>query len=132
MSETTNVVKSAAVPDIIHHRERIGGHSKNEAAGMATHYVSRELIALGHEAKLVPPAYAKAFRRGHKNDFRDAHAVASVRLDVSAQARVVGEWVPRETHTMTARRVSGAQLLAHFCAAGWEPPGTEAGMTSHV
>jgi transposase len=45
-------------------------------AGMATHYVARELMGLGHEVKQVPPAYAKPFRRGHKNDFRDAHAVA--------------------------------------------------------
>ena len=45
-------------------------------AGMATHYVARELIALGHNVKQVPPTYAKPFRQGHKNDFRDAHAVA--------------------------------------------------------
>ena len=41
-------------------------------AGMATHYMSRDLVALGHEVKQVPPAYAKPFRQGHKNDFRDA------------------------------------------------------------
>ena len=45
-------------------------------AGMATHYMSRELVALGHEVKQVPPAYARPFRQGHKNDFRDAQAVA--------------------------------------------------------
>src|SRR5438034_8143990 len=45
-------------------------------AGMASHYVARELVALGHEVKQVPPAYSKPFRHGHKNDFRDAHAVA--------------------------------------------------------
>jgi transposase len=45
-------------------------------AGMATHYVARELVALGHNAKQVPPTYAKPFRQRHKNDFRDAHAVA--------------------------------------------------------
>jgi transposase len=45
-------------------------------AGMATHYLARELLALGHEVKQVPPAYAKPFRQGHKNDFRDAHAIA--------------------------------------------------------
>ena len=45
-------------------------------AGMASHYVARELVALGHEVKQVPPAYSKPFRQGHKNDFRDAHAVA--------------------------------------------------------
>ena len=45
-------------------------------AGMATHCVARELIALGHDVKQVPPVYAKPFRQGHKNDFRDAHAIA--------------------------------------------------------
>src|SRR4051794_504436 len=45
-------------------------------AGMATHYVARELAALGHDVKQVPPTYAKPFRQGHKNDFRDALSVA--------------------------------------------------------
>ena len=35
-------------------------------AGMATHYVARELSALGHDVKQVPPAYAKPFRQGHR------------------------------------------------------------------
>jgi transposase len=42
-------------------------------AGMATHYVARELAALRHDVKQVPPTYAKPFRQGHKNDFRDAN-----------------------------------------------------------
>ena len=46
-------------------------------AGMATHYVARELSALGHDVKQVPPAYAKPFRQGHKNDFRDAYAIGA-------------------------------------------------------
>src|SRR5262249_54095214 len=45
-------------------------------AGMATHYVARELLVLGHDVRQVPPAYAKPFRQGHQNDFRDAHAIA--------------------------------------------------------
>ena len=45
-------------------------------AGMATHYVARELIALGHDVRQVPPAYARPFRHAHKNDFRDAYAIA--------------------------------------------------------
>jgi hypothetical protein len=34
-------------------------------AGMASHHVARELVALGHEVKQVPPAYSKPFRQGH-------------------------------------------------------------------
>jgi transposase len=45
-------------------------------AGMGTHYVTRELIALGHDVRQVPPAYARPFRQAHKNDFRDAYAIA--------------------------------------------------------
>jgi len=45
-------------------------------AGMATHCVARELIALGHDVKQVPPVYARPFRQGHKDDFRDARAIA--------------------------------------------------------
>jgi transposase len=45
-------------------------------AGMGTHYVARELIALGHDVRQVPPIYARPFRQTHKNDFRDAYAIA--------------------------------------------------------
>ena len=45
-------------------------------AGMATHCVARELIALGHDVRQVPPPYARPFRQAHKNDFRDAYAIA--------------------------------------------------------
>ena len=36
-------------------------------AGMATHYVARELTELGHDVKQVPATYAKPFRHGHEN-----------------------------------------------------------------
>jgi transposase len=45
-------------------------------AGMGTHYMTRELLALDHDVRQVPPIYAKPFRQSHKNDFRDAHAIA--------------------------------------------------------
>jgi transposase len=61
-------------------------------AGMATHYVARELAALGHDVKQVPATYAKPFRQGQKNDFRDAHAVAE------AVQRPTTRFVPAKTN----------------------------------
>jgi transposase len=44
-----------------------------EACGSA-HYWARELSALGHEVKLMPAAYVKAYVKRNKNDARDAEA----------------------------------------------------------
>jgi transposase len=42
----------------------------------SAHYWARELEALGHEVRLVPPAYVKPFvKRGRKNDAADAAAI---------------------------------------------------------
>jgi transposase len=39
------------------------------------HYWARELRRLGHEVRLIPPAYAKAYVRRNKNDPADAEAI---------------------------------------------------------
>src|SRR4051812_43696534 len=40
------------------------------------HHVGRQLAALGHDVHLLPAQYVKPFLKGHKNDYRDAEAIA--------------------------------------------------------
>jgi transposase len=47
-----------------------------EACGSA-HYWGRELLALGHEVRLIPAAYVKPFVRRNKTDARDAAAICT-------------------------------------------------------
>jgi transposase len=41
----------------------------------SSHYWSRELQALGHTVRLIPPAYVKPYVKRHKNDAADAEAI---------------------------------------------------------
>ena len=42
----------------------------------SAHYWARKLQGMGHEVKLLPPQFVKAFVRGNKNDYNDALAIA--------------------------------------------------------
>src|SRR5271166_3105019 len=41
----------------------------------SSHYWARELTALGHDVKLMPPAYVKPYVKRQKNDAADAEAI---------------------------------------------------------
>jgi transposase len=45
-----------------------------EACASAHHW-AREIAALGHETRLIPPAYVKPFVKRQKNDMADAEAI---------------------------------------------------------
>jgi transposase len=41
----------------------------------SAHYWAREIAAVGHEVRLIPPAYVKPFVKRQKNDAADAEAI---------------------------------------------------------
>jgi transposase len=45
-----------------------------EACATAHHW-ARKLIAVGHEVRLMPPQYVKAYVKRNKNDLADAEAI---------------------------------------------------------
>lgn len=55
------------------------------------HYLGRELMAQGHEVKLMPPEYVRPYVKVHKNDDRDAEAIAE------AATRPTMHFVPIKT-----------------------------------
>jgi transposase len=40
-----------------------------------SHFVARQLMAMGHTAKLISPQFVRPFVKGNKNDFVDAEAI---------------------------------------------------------
>ena len=50
-----------------------------EACGSAHHW-GRQLVALGHEVKLIPPAHVKPYVRRNKKDAADAAAICEAAL----------------------------------------------------
>jgi transposase len=54
-------------------------HAMREACS-GSHHIGRQLAALGHDVRLIPVQYVKPFLKGHKNDYRDAEAIADLSL----------------------------------------------------
>jgi transposase len=66
----------------------------------SSHYWSRELQALGHSVRLMPPAYVKPYVKRQKNDMADAEAICE------AVTRANMRFVP----TKTPEQQSGLML----------------------
>ena len=59
-----------------------------EACG-GSHHLARELRALGHDAVLIPPQYAKPYLARNKNDAADAEAICEAMSRPKVQKRFV-------------------------------------------
>jgi transposase len=88
-------------------------------ACVGAHHLSRQLRALGHDARLMPAKYVRPYSKGQKNDFRDAEAIAEAvqrptmkfvatktadQLDLQALHRVRERLVSQRTGTINQIR----------------------------
>lgn len=49
-------------------------------ACVGAHHLSRQLLGLGHDVRMMPARYVRPFLKGQKNDYRDAEAIAEAVL----------------------------------------------------
>ena len=85
-------------------------------ACVGAHHLSRRLKALGHDARLMPARYVRAYLKGNKNDFRDAEAIAEAvqRPTMRFVATKTGEQLDLQAlHRVRARLVSERTAVAN-------------------
>ncbi len=68
----------------------------------SSHYWSRELKALGHTVRLMPPAYVKPYVKRQKNDATDAEAICEA--VTRANMRFVATKTPEQQSCLTLHR----------------------------
>ena len=71
----------------------------------ASHHWARSIGALGHEVRLIAPQHVTPYRRGQKNDYRDAEAIVSASLAPAMR-------LPPDSSTATSRDWDGTSRLA--------------------
>lgn len=73
----------------------------------ASHHWRRCIRALGHEVRLIAPQLVKVYRRGQKNDYRDAEAIVSAALAPGMHfvgIKRVAQQAEQALHRVRARR----------------------------
>lgn len=83
----------------------------------ASHHWARRITELGHQARLIAPQHVKPYRRGQKNDYRDAEAIISAGL--SPGMHFVGVKGVEQQAEQALHRVR-SRLLSHHTAAANE------------
>ena len=100
-----------------------------EACGGAHHW-ARELTELGHEVKLIPPAYVKPFVKRNKNDAIDAEAICEAAqrptmrfVAIKSEAQQASALVFRTRDLLVRQRTQLINAIrGHLTEYGWVAP----------
>jgi transposase len=100
-----------------------------EACGGAHHW-ARELTHLGHEVKLIPPAYVKPFVKRQKNDAADAEAICEAAqrpnmrfVAIKSEEQQASAMVFRTRDLLVRQRTQLINAIrGHLTEYGWVAP----------
>ena len=100
-----------------------------EACGGAHHW-ARELLAMGHQVRLIPPAYVKPFVKRHKNDAIDAEAICEAAqrpgmrfVAVKSEEQQAAALVFRTRDLVVRQRTQLINAIrGHLAEYGWVAP----------
>lgn len=86
-----------------------------EACG-ASHHWARQIGVCGHDVRLIAPQHVKPYRRGQKNDYRDAEAVVSASLSPGMHfvgVKSTGQQAEQVLHRVRSRIMSQRNAAAN-------------------
>jgi transposase len=89
----------------------------------SSHHWARELVALGHDVRLMPPAYVKPYVKRHKNDATDAEAICEAVqrpnmrfVPVKSPEQQAGLMLHRTRHLFVRQRTAVSNSIRAFLA----------------